>query len=765
VFAAIGRFSYRHRWSVLIGWIALFVLGIAALPFLTSQLKGGGFADPSSPSERAAAVIQSKLGTGFTVLEVVFSSADMRAASPQFQAEERKALARIAPGSIPDLKQVLTYATSGNEQLISKDGVSSVAVLAFDASKYTVQNQVAPVREALVPTRLTSHVTGEPAVNADIVRASWHDLRVAESYAIPIALIALLLVFGTVVAAALPVISGGMAVTVTLGALYLVALAFDVSIFVMNVASLLGLAVGIDYALFMVARFREELAGGRSVARAVEATVARAGRSVFFSGLAVAVGILGLVCFPFQALRTIGIAGAMVVFFSVAAAVTLLPALFGILGPRVNSLRIVRVPTGASRFWKWWSSWVVRLPWLAIIVAVAIIALFSVPVLHMRTQMPTAAVLPASAESRQGYELLMSEFDMGALSPISDAVTWKGTTDPFTAARLTSLYSYGQQLAAQPGVKRVESIVNLPGVSSPLTLAVFWSVARPALEAGTPIQVGSYKLTTAETAQLKQLVAATTAPGIVVFRVVPVADPSSAAASALVKRLRTLSPPAGTRANIAGDAASRLDFYDGLNSRLPLVAGVVLGATFVILVLLSNSLVVPPKALIVNAFTILMAFGTIVYIFQDGHFESILRFTSSGAVDAIMPIIMFCALFGISMDYEVFLLARMHERWHGTHDAHDSVSAGLTQSGRVIVSAALLVVVVAGSFAFTTISMTKMLGIGIAVAILLDAFVVRMLLVPGLMVLLGPAAWWMPRALRVRLPDLGDEPGLETPSS
>jgi len=758
MFAAVGRFSYRFRWYVLITWIVCFLLGIAALPSLTSHLKGGGFADPDSPSERAAAVIQKKLGTGFTVLEVVFTSADLTATDEQFLARERRALGRITPGSIQDLKQVLTYGDSGNDQLVSEDGKSSVAVLVFDASRYAVQSQVAAVRDALVPTGLTAYVTGEPAVNADIVKASWHDLRIAESYAIPIALVALLLVFGTVVAASLPVICGGMAVTVTLGALYLLALTFDVSIFVMNVASLLGLAVGIDYALFMVARFREELAGGRSVAGAVEATVARAGRSVFFSGLAVAVGILGLVFFPFQALRTIGIAGAMVVFFSVAGAVTLLPALFGILGPRVNALRIVKVPTGASRFWSWWSGWVVRLPWVAIVVAVAAITLFAVPVLHIRTQMPTAAVLPASAESRKGYELLMSQFDMGALSPISVAVTWKdGEQSPLAAARLPALYAYGQSLAAQLGVERVESIVNLEGVTSPLTLMLFWTAAAPALEAGTPIEVGSFKLTAAQTAQLQQLVATTTAPGIVVFRVVPEADPSSAAASDLVKRLRTLTPPAGTQASIAGDAAGRLDFFNGLSSRFPLVAGVVLGATFVILVLLSNSLVVPVKAIVVNAFTILMAYGTIVFIFQDGHFERVLRFTSSGAVDAIMPIIMFCALFGISMDYEVFLLARMHECWHATHDARASVSTGLTASGRVIVSAALLVVVVAGSFAFTSISMTKTLGIGISVAILLDAFFVRMLLVPGVMVLLRRVGWWMPRRLRMRFPDLSEE--------
>ncbi len=289
-----------------------------------------------------------------------------------------------------------------------------------------MQSQVQKVRELLVPTKLQAFVTGEPAVNADIMQASAHDLKVAESYALPVALLALVLVFGTLVAAALPVISGGMAVTVTLGAVFLLGKATDMSIFVMNTASLLGLAVGIDYALFVVARFREELAGGREVARAVEATVARAGRSVFFSGLAVAIGILGLAVFPFPALRSIGIGGALVVFFSVAAAETLLPALLGVLGARVNAVRIVRVPTGPSRFWTWWSSWVLRRPWAALLASICLIALFAGPVSHMRMQMPTAAVLPPSAESRKGYDILTSQFDMGALSPISVALDWQG---------------------------------------------------------------------------------------------------------------------------------------------------------------------------------------------------------------------------------------------------------------------------------------------------------------------------------------------------
>ena len=346
---------------------------------------------------------------------------------------------------------------------------------------------------------------------------------------------------------------------------------------------------------------------------------------------------------------------------------------------------------------------------------------------------------------------------MGVLSPISVALDWQGDPSAFAPTRLAALQSFGRQLQAQPGVASVQSIVTLPGKDSGLALLGFWQAVRPALTTGAPVTVESVRLTASQTAALRQLVAGTTGKGIVVFRVVPTSDPSSSAASDLVSRIRALTPPAGMRLSIAGESAERLDFFQGLYSRFPWVAAAVLLATYVVLVLLTGSLVVPLKAIVVNACTIAIAWGAIVFVFQDGHFASLLRFTSTGAVDNIMPIVMFCALFGVSMDYEVFLLARMHETWHATHDADASVAAGLTRSGRVIVSAAALVVVVAGSFTFTSISLTKELGIGIAVAIAMDALLVRMTLVPAVMRMLGRWAWWMPARLSTRVPDLSGD--------
>ena len=248
---------------------------------------------------------------------------------------------------------------------------------------------------------------------AELEQRSAEDLRKAESYTIPVAILVLVLIFGTLVAAALPVIGGGMAVTVTLGIFWLLAQVLDISVFAMNVATLLGLAVGIDYALFMVGRFREELAAGRTVAEAVETTVATAGRSIFFSGLTVVVGLLGLMIIPYMSMRSMGLGGALVVFVSVLAALTLLPALLGMLGPRVDSLRVIGRRSGGEVFWRRWSDWVMRHPIPVLIGTIALVVVFAWPVLRIQSEIPGATALPRDSESRQGYDLLLAALRRG----------------------------------------------------------------------------------------------------------------------------------------------------------------------------------------------------------------------------------------------------------------------------------------------------------------------------------------------------------------
>jgi RND superfamily putative drug exporter len=761
VFVALGRFAYRRRKLIVTAWTVAFVASVGASVDLAGQLKGGGFTDPGLPSQQGQRLMQDRLGFGPARLTVVFESDTRDARSPAYKAQVRRALSRIDRERFPALLAVQTLATSGDAGFVSRDGRSTFAALEFNATSEEVQLEIPAIRAALRDTELTTYLSGDPAVFAEIEERSAEDLRTAEAYSLPVALLVLLLIFGTLVAAALPVIGGGMAVTVTLGSFWLLAQVLDISVFAMNMATLLGLAVGIDYALFMVGRFREELAAGRSVADAVEITVELAGRSIFFSGLTVVIGLLGLMSIPFMSMWSMGLGGALVVLFSVLSALTLLPAMLGMLGPRVNSLRVMDGSGREGAFWRRWSDWVMHHPNPVLIATVLLVGVFSWPVTHIVTEIPGATSLPESSEARKGYDILQSRFDASALSPIETLVTWAGgDQDALAPVNLRRLFAYGRELEALPGVERVISVVNLPGVETPPAAAGFWrAVAAPA--SGRPANSGvglpglvQGLLGAQRREQALRLRELTTAPGTVLFRVVPKSAPTSGGAQALAARIYEAGGPRGTALHIAGVSATVHDFVHTLYSLFPWIIVFVVCVTMLVLLVLLRSVVLPVKAVIMNVLSLLAGYGAMVWIFQDGHLEQLLGFRSSGAIDAELPVILFCTVFGVSMDYEVFLLTRMRETWDATGDNVEAVRFGLARTGRIVTSAALIIVVVAASFTFTSILITKAIGVGLAVAVALDASIIRILMVPATMRLLDHWNWWLPGWLERRLPRL-----------
>ena len=761
MFAAIGRFSYRRRHLIVALWSVAFVAGVVASLDVASSLKGGGFTNVSSPSQRGQAEMQQRLGFGPASLTIVFASDTLDARSPAFQAQVARALSDLPAADLEGLASIRTAMNTGDAGYFSRDGQATFAVLEYDATTEEVQRQIPALRKALRPTRLRTYITGDPAVYAELEQRSAEDLRKAESYTFPVAILVLVLIFGTLVSASVPVIGGGMAVTVTLGCFWLLAQAMDISVFALNVATLLGLAVGIDYALFMVGRFREELDAGHSVAEAVEITVAFAGRSIFFSGATVIVGLLGLMSIPYMSLRSMGLGGSLVVLCSVLAALTLLPALLGILGPRVNSLRVIGRRGRDGEFWQRWSDWVMKHPVAVLIGTVALVAVFAWPVLSMRTEIPGATALPRDSESRQGYDILQERFDVASLSPIEVLVTWKGNPDSLAGANLRRLLAYGKELEALPGVDRVVSVVNLPGVESAEAAAAFWRAvkqpasARPRLPTATPPGLPSVVqglLGAERRRSALRLAAATTAPGTVLFQVVPDQRPTSAEAQEVAAGISERGGPAGTTTYVAGVSMSVHDFVHAIYSRFPYIIMFVICVTAVVLLLLLRSVVLPVKAVIMNLFSLLAGYGAMVWIFQQGHLEWLFSFSAGGAIDAELPVVLFCTVFGVSMDYEVFLLSRMREEWDTSHDNVRAVTFGLMRTGRIVTSAALIIVVVGMSFAFTSIIVTKAVGVGLAVAVALDATVIRVLMVPAAMRLLGRWNWWLPAWMERLLP-------------
>jgi len=752
VFAALGRFTYRFRWYIIAAWIVVLPFSVWGATSVHAALKGGGFSIDGSPSDLALEKANERLTLGRSALYVVFESDELEARGEEFIEREDEALAEFVPGEFPHLLRVETFAKVRDPNLVSKDGRASVAILSFDVPFDETQAMLPKIREAIGDAGLRHYVTGEPAVFEEIEAVSSEDAARAEYYTLPVALVVLVLVFGSVVAAGLPIIGGIVAVSTTLGVMYLLAHLFDLSIFAMNVTTMLGLAVGIDYSLLMVGRFREQLAAGDSVAKAVEVAVGRAGQSIFFSGIAVIVGLTGLIIFQFMALRSMGIGGCLVVSFSVLVSLTLLPALLAVLGPRVDFLRIYRHRHGEGSFWMRWSAWVMRRPVIVLAGVTAVIVLLSFPAFRMQLGVSTSEILPAEAESRQGDRILSERFAPSVATGILVLVTWEDGSSPFALQNIVKLWDFGQQLQRQPGVNEVSSAVTPPDLSRFGSPAEFFgALAGEASGADSGLEDS---LSGDAYNELKALMSATAGQGAMLYIVVPNAKDNSPQARALATRLAELEPPPGTTIQVAGVAAGLNDFLNGLYGRFPWVVLYVLVATSLVFLVMLRSVVLPIKAVFVNGLSILVSFGALVFIFQEGNLSGLLGFEPPGWVEATLPVILFCVLFGVSMDYEVFMLTRMREYWLLTRDNTESVGMGLARTGRIITSAALIIVVVGGAFAFTSIVVTKALGVGLAIAVAVDATIIRILLVPATMRLFGDWNWWLPRWLDRILPNV-----------
>ena len=735
LFDRLGRFVVRRRWWVVGAWAALLLVAVPFAPQAPGALSAGGFILDDLESARAKALLEDELGTPPSALVVVFHSSELEAGTPAFE----RAAAEVMR-DIPDAPHVASVVS----HLLAPRQVSEDRHTAYDIVLLDLPPDDSPEAVPILEERLRDgpglevSLAGGPAFYGDVQRVSEEDLQRSELISLPLAALALLLVFGSVVAAGVPLAVGGAAVVVALAAIFVIASLTPMSIFVLNLATLLGLGLGVDYSLLMTSRFREELAarggGPDAVDEAVRLTVITAGRAVFFSGLTVLLGLLGLVLFEFMILRSVGVAGAIVVGLAVLAALTLLPAILAIVGPRIDRLSVRRISptTTADGRWARLARAVMRRPVAVLVPTLALLLLLGSPFLHVRFNAPDSAILPASVPSRAAFDLLRSEFGEGEFAPIALAVRTDGpATSP---ANVALLYDYSRRLAADPRVARVASLVD---VDPRLALEQYQLLyADPNGPRDRFVQAG---------------LAATTRGDLTAFTIYTPYGPNRAEGRALVADLRRpgseLAPPDGTTVLVGGGAADVDDVVSRVSADFPRTAIFIVVATYLVLFMLLRSVVLPAKALVMNTLSIVASFGALVWVFQDGNLSALLGFQPLGFVETTQPVILFCVLFGLSMDYEVFLLSRMKEVWDRTGDNTEAVARGLERSGRIVTSAALIVVVVAGSFAFADIVLIKALGIGVAVAVALDATVVRALLVPATMRLLGRWNWWMPERL------------------
>ena len=701
MFERWGRVVYRRRRLVLV--IALIAVAFAAVwgtGVFGKLQSSGGFTPPNSQSQQSSNLATSAFGRDAGDVVVLYSSPTPSAASPGFRAAVTHALAALPHSKVSSYE---TYWSTGSPQFVSASGHETYAVIALKGSDDGArQKSYDAIKNQLGAPGLRAQVGGVVPANEAINKEVTSDIGRAEGFSIPALLIVLLVIFGSLAAASLPLAIGGIAILGSFTALRLLTLGTTVSIYSVNITTILGLGLGIDYGLFLVSRFREELHRQDSVEDAVARTVATAGRTVAVSGITVAAALAGLMLFPETFLRSMGYGGVATVLVDMLAALTVLPALLAVLGPRVNALRVrrtVRRPPRADGEGAWYrlASSVMRRPLVYAIPIVVVLLALGSPFLRATWGGTDATVLPASAPSRVVTEALNRDFPGNPTAPIESVVQFAGPVAG-SPARGAALAAYASRLG------------HVPGVSGAQVTGVRGDTARVDIRYG---------------------------PG-----------PYSPQARAIVAQVRDVAAPDGARAYVGGQSAQLVDELASLGSVLPWMGLVVALATFVLLFLAFGSVVLPVKAIAMNVLSLSAMYGVVVWIFQEGHLSRLLQFTPTGTIDPTMPILIFAIMFGLSMDYEVFLLSRIRERYDLTGDTTEAVASGLQRTGGLITSLALLLVIVVGAFSASGITFIKLLGVGMIVALIVDATIVRVLLVPAVMRLLGRANWWAPRPLR-----------------
>ncbi len=743
MFYAFGRLVYRFRWFILAFWGIALAVSLVFAPHVTEPLRVGGFADPALESSKAATTLANDLGYSTSDVIVTFSSNDPAfvATDPRFIAETNASLAGLSTLHVQTT--TLTHAT--NPRQISRDGRTAFEVVSLATDTEAAAKLMPAITAALAPPPdLTMRIGGGPAFYADVENVSQRDLARAEAVAFPIAVVALLIVFGSVFAAGLPVLVGGAGVVVILAVIYALGTLMELSIFTVNLATLLGLGLGLDYSLFLASRFREELAHGHDVPDAVARTLATAGQAVTYSGLTVLIGLCALLTFHINLLVSIGIGGVVVVIVSVLAATTLLPVLLSIVGTRIDALSLRklldrvrggRATSGGEGLWARVAHLVMRRPVAVFVPTLALLLLLGVPFLHITFSSPDASIVPPSVQSRQVYDILTTEFNANETNPVLVVVKTAPGTTAFDPANVASLSNFVQNVQADPRVARVESIVS---VDPRLTLSQY--------------QVYYANIASLQDPYLTQFAKQYARNDTTLISIISKYPSNGAETRALVGKLRHSAIGNGMTFQVTGATAGVIDVVNGLYHSFPIALLFIVLTTYIVLLLLFRSVVLPLKAIAMNALSIIASYGMLVFVFQDGHFGGLLNFTALHFIEPTLPIIMFCTLFGLSMDYEVFLLSRIKEAYDATGDNAHSVATGIERSARIITSAALIVVLVASSFVTADIVLVKALGLGVAVAVAVDATIVRALLVPATMRLLGHWNWYAPQWLLRFLP-------------
>ncbi len=734
MFPFLGRITGRHpRLIVLLGLLLVILGAFYSKDVMHRLTLAPGWDVPGSGSAETIRLLREKLGRDETQVIMLFrprSDALGNVDSPAYRSAVEAVTANIARN--PEVKSVTSYHSSGDARFRSNDGRLSYAVVQLERAADEGIAAFDRLHDQVKSDRIEVLLGGELATYVDIRQQLADDILHAEIASFIALSLLLVWVFGSVAAATLPLIVGVVTIVFSVSLLKSLTLFIDISVYAANVVSMLGLGLAIDYALFIVSRFREELTAGHSVNKSLTITLCTAGRTVVFSGLTVASSLFCLHLLPQRFFQNMGLAGGISVAAAMVTAVVLLPALLAMLGTRVNRFALPGLSGRAAQQtengrWYRYSHFVMRRAWLVLFFTLTLLLAMGLPVLHMEIGPADSKSLPVTAESRQVQEILKQRFADSDMGPLVLAIQTRG--DAHSPTALAGLDAFTQHMRALPGVVKVTGLTSIDpnlNLQDYQLLYEFPDQFPLAQETLDGYAKADYTLMHVEYS----------------------APPSSEAARELIHQIRALPlPDSLIQVQVGGFPAFHLDYLQSLRDWVPWTIAAIICVIFVLLFFMLGSILIPLKAVLTNLLSLSATFGALVWVFQDGNFAQWLNFTPQGSMDGTILVLIFAAAFGLSIDYEVFLLSRIKEMCQETGDNMRSVAIGIQRSGPIITSAALLIGIVLGAFAMGEVVFMKAMGLGLLLSVLVDATLVRMLLVPASLRLLGDLNWWAPKPL------------------
>ncbi len=742
MFEHLGRALVRWRWVVVAAWAAIGVVAAFRAGHTVERLDTRG----GSVRVTEARIADSLLGERFErplseyFVVTIEGPPGITTGAPGALLDALIATARAQPG----VQGVISARSAGDSTFTGKDGRSTFFLAALNVDRDSTGKLVVPMRRAIdsvvrrMPDRdlYTVRLTGRAPLDLDLRTTSAEDATRSERAAVPITLALLILAFGALVAAVLPIVVGVMAIMITLTVVGILAQFMPMSVFVLNMVSMIGLGVGIDYSLLIVTRFREEMGHGLRPSEAAVRTVVTAGHAVATSGMTVVVGFAALLLTPLHETRSVGVAGLVVVAVAVLLSTTLLPAVLAMLGPTIDRPKwLARRLAWYHRpqIWEKWARSLSRHPFRALAMGAGAIALLTAPLMLIKVGLPSRAWWPVETEAGAGVQALERMGASGYIQPVRVLIDFPEGTDATSATALRGLRKFSDSLRADPRVADVKSLVDIAPGSGILEYSLLYS-EPDTVRARYPDFIDAYLSRDGRATLVDVVLHDTTSltTGMVVVQ-----DVRAIIQGESIRQLK------GAEVHVGGYIAGAVDFQRILLDRFPLIIALILGLTALMLAIVFKSVLVPIKAVLLNSLSVAATFGLIVLVFQYGIGSQL--FGIDGATSAIyvmVPVLVFAVVFGLSMDYEVFLLARIKEAYDRTGQNTLATREGLSATASVITSAALVMIVVFGSFAFARILVVQFIGFGLAVAVLLDATIIRMVLVPSIMQIAGEWNWW-----------------------